>query len=279
MQDLRTLGERIESLLSNFDRVLTPAQARGNAEELVSGLVHLYGSGLTRVLEAVDECAGEAAPRVFDRLCGDDLVASLLVLHGLHPLSLEERIGRALDGVRPYLKSHEGSVEILRVEDGVVHLRLGGSCHGCPSSTETVRLAIRRAILEAAPEITDVVAEGAIAAEPAATSTLRVLSDWIALDSFPELAPGAFAALEIGGAPVLLARSDESRYAYRNQCPRCMSGLAQASLDWPILTCAGCRASFDIVKAGREIGGPAHLEPVPMVEESGRFRLAMPALA
>ncbi|HEY8312569.1 MAG TPA: NifU family protein [Candidatus Baltobacteraceae bacterium] len=279
MPDLRTLGERIESLLANFDRVLTPAQARGNAEELVSGLVHLYGTGLTRVLEAIDESGDGAAQAIFERLCDDDLVASLMVLHGLHPLGLEERIGRALDGVRPYLKSHEGSVEILRVEDGVVYLRLGGSCHGCPSSTETLRLAIRRAILEAAPEITDVLAEGAVDEEPVTTSTLRVLSDWIALDSFPELAPGAFAALEIGGAPVLLAQSHESRYAYRNQCPHCMRGLAEATLEWPILTCAGCAATFDVVKAGREIGGTAHLEPVPMVEEDGRIRLAMPALA
>jgi Fe-S cluster biogenesis protein NfuA len=41
----------------------------------------------------------------------------------------------------------------------VVHLRLEGSCDGCPSSTQTVKLAIERAIEEAAPEVTRVEVE------------------------------------------------------------------------------------------------------------------------
>ena len=78
---------------------------------------------------------------------------ALLILHGLHPLDVETRIARALDRVRPYLGSHGGDVKLLGVTDGVVHLRLEGSCHGCPSSTVTMKLAIEKAIEEAAPEV------------------------------------------------------------------------------------------------------------------------------
>ena len=101
-------------------------------------------------------------------LAGDPLVESLLLLHGLHPLDVDARIQRALDQVRPYLGSHAGGVQYLGVTDGVARLRLEGSCNGCPSSTVTVRLAIQGAVLEAAPEVTEVVVEGMTTApEPA----------------------------------------------------------------------------------------------------------------
>ena len=95
-----------------------------------------------------------------DRLTADPLVEGLLLLHGLHPLDVDARIQRALDQVRPYLGSHAGGVQYLGVTDGVARLRLEGSCHGCPSSTVTVQLAIEGAVQDAAPEVTEVVVEG-----------------------------------------------------------------------------------------------------------------------
>src|SRR6202011_3862944 len=97
-------------------------------EELARTLVTLYGSGLERVLTIVHEGAGGRSDEIFARLCDDSFVESLLCLHGLHPLSVEDRVQRALDGVRPYLKSHEGGVEIAAIEDDVVILHLQGSC-------------------------------------------------------------------------------------------------------------------------------------------------------
>ena len=99
------------------------------------------------------------------------------MLHGLHPLNVETRIARALDRVRPYLGSHGGDVKLLGVNEGVVHLRLEGSCHGCPSSTVTMKLAIEKAIEEAAPEVVRIEVEGAspvrISPHPSETALLR----------------------------------------------------------------------------------------------------------
>ena len=81
-------------------------------------------------------------------------MASLLLVHGLHPYDVETRVEQALDGVRPYLGSHGGDVELLGVtDDGVVRLRLLGSCDGCPSSSVTLKLAVEEAIEAAAPEV------------------------------------------------------------------------------------------------------------------------------
>ena len=98
--DLRATGERIEALLdaaSAGGRV-----ARERAEELVRLVVDLYGAGLERLLEIVHE-SGRLDDELLDRLAADDLVASLLLVHGLHPYDVETRVARALDGVRPYL--------------------------------------------------------------------------------------------------------------------------------------------------------------------------------
>jgi Fe-S cluster biogenesis protein NfuA len=157
MDDLMA-GERVarvEALLDEVDG-FDPA-ARDTATELVQALLDLYGEGLARI------AAG--APDAVAELAGDELVAHLLLLHGLHPVPLEERVRGALDEVRPYLAAHGGDVELLGVSEGVAQLRLQGSCNGCPSSAVTLKLAVEEAIHKAAPDIEGIEAEGA--AEPA----------------------------------------------------------------------------------------------------------------
>jgi hypothetical protein len=122
--NLRSVGDRIEALLAEL-RAIDEPRARETAEELVRSLLELYGGGLARMMEIVYDSA--AGGELFDRFAADDLVASLLLLHDLHPEDTESRILRALDGVRPYLGSHGGDVRLLGIEDGVVRLRLEGS--------------------------------------------------------------------------------------------------------------------------------------------------------
>ncbi|WP_440098167.1 NifU family protein [Streptosporangium sp. H16] len=155
--DVRATGDRVEALIADLG-ALSDAVTRAKAEDLVRALVELYGAGLERVVEIVTEAG---AAEVLGRMVGDPLVAGLLVLHDLHPLSTAERVRDALDTVRPHLGSHEGGVELLGVdEDGIVRLRLEGTCHGCPSSRLTVTDAIERAIAQAAPEVSRVEVEG-----------------------------------------------------------------------------------------------------------------------
>ncbi|MEU6414782.1 NifU family protein [Microbispora sp. NPDC046933] len=138
--DVAASGERIERLLG----MLMDAEARTMAEDLVRELVGLYGAGLERVMAIVTETGAAGALR---GLVEDPLVAGLLVLHDLHPLTTAERVRAALDG-HPY--GH--GAELLGVEGGVVRLRLKGAC-GCPSSRITVTESIERAIARVAPEV------------------------------------------------------------------------------------------------------------------------------
>lgn len=156
--------ERIETLVHAIEQSGDGA-TRNSARELMQAVLDLHGAGLARVLDCLGK-AGEAGGAILESLAQDDLVGSLLLLHGLHPLDLETRVQQALDTVRPYLRSHGGEVALLGVAGGVVRLRMQGSCHGCPSSATTMKHSIEEAIAAAAPDATAIEVEGVV--EPAA---------------------------------------------------------------------------------------------------------------
>lgn len=68
--------------------------------------------------------------------------------------TVRERVEQALALCRPYLQADEGDVELVSIsEDGIVELRLKGTCVVCPMSRMTLRAGVERAILRMAPEI------------------------------------------------------------------------------------------------------------------------------
>jgi Fe-S cluster biogenesis protein NfuA/nitrite reductase/ring-hydroxylating ferredoxin subunit len=291
MADARQVGARVEELLGILQSEGGEATARA-AEELVRLLLGLYGDGLSHIMAAL-RAEGAAGAAVLDRLLEDPLVESLLLLHDLHPLDVDERIQRALDQVRPYLGSHAGGVTYLGVTDeGVAQLRLEGSCDGCPSSTVTVQLAIKGAIEDAAPEVTEVVVEGVTA--PPAQGTLLQIGQrppdaggippaaagdarWV---SIPDIGPPSSRPViaEVAGTRVLLCSVRGTLYAYRDACAACGTSLAEGSLTLGELACPGCRTQYDVRAAGRSLGDAAvHLDPLPLLSDSQGVRVAVTA--
>ncbi len=288
--DIQAVGKQVEALLAEFASTSDPTTAR-RAEELVGLLVEFYGAGLARIVELLDEQA--VAP-----LLGDGLVTSLLVLHDLHPQSTEERVLAALERVRPYLGSHAGDVEYLGLDpDGTVRLRLAGSCDGCPSSAITVKMAIEKGIEDVAPEVTKVVVEG-MTSDPAPAAdghTLLPLTQvsrqpeppaatWVQVDGIEDLGQGHVAPALVAATATVVCNVGGSLYAYADRCPLCGSGLTGAELVGALLACPGCAQRYDVVRAGRGLGGPgetakAHLDPFPLLTESGGVRIAVPAEA
>src|ERR1700741_4638341 len=125
----RAAGDRIQTLLDSC--AASGAAAYERAQQLVREVVGLYGAGLERIVQL--------APDLAERLGADDLVASLLLVHRLHPHHAHRRVSDALDRVRPYLGSHGGDVDLLEVVPGTmpgeltVRLAFKGSCKSCPS--------------------------------------------------------------------------------------------------------------------------------------------------
>jgi Fe-S cluster biogenesis protein NfuA/nitrite reductase/ring-hydroxylating ferredoxin subunit len=280
---------RVETLLEQVEAVPDPV-ARDRATELAQALLDLYGAGLERIVERVAERdEGELA----DAFAGDELISHLLMLHDLHPVPLEVRVRGALDEVRPYLESHGGNVELLSTDEGVVHLRLEGSCSGCPSSTVTLKLAIEEAIHKAAPDVQAIEAEGTV--EPATNGSAeppllqieiadplkkKRAETWTDVAG-PELGSGETALREVGGERILFIRLERGVYAYRPRCPACGESLEDAALADGQLACAGCATGYDVRLAGRSLdGADLQLLPVPLLHDAnGSVRVALGAPA
>ncbi|SPM27548.1 NifU family protein [Mycobacterium terramassiliense] len=271
----RAAGDRIQTLLDSC--AASGAAAYERAQQLVREVVGLYGAGLERIVRAGD--AGLA-----ERLAADDLVASLLLVHGLHPHDVHRRVSDALDRVRPYLGSHGGDVDLLEIVAGegpgenTVRLAFRGSCKSCPSSAVTLELAVQDAVRAAAPEVTSIEVvtaptEKVTGVIPAESLMAHVKSNghaagWHAVPEVGDLAPGEVAGFLVSGTPLLVCRVGDLPLAYRDHCPVCDDSLAGALLRDALLGCPRCGTQFDAVHAGAGPGG-AHLEPLPLLLRDG----------
>ena len=263
---------QIDRLVREIEALPDPT-ARSLATELVQATLDLHGEGLDRILGLIVE-TGEPGDAIIEQMAQDDLIRSLLLLHGLHPLELETRVMQALDKVRPYLATHGGNVELLSIDDGMVQLRLHGSCHGCASSAKTLKLAIEEALQEFAPDIVGLHVEGVVERPPVSPGGFIPLTQvagpgkgpptpaaagrWESVGDLAALAPDSARTFDVAGVRLLFCRVNGAVYAYGQGCP-------------------GCGREYDVMRAGRCLDQPGlHLEPFPLLMEQGQARVALP---
>ena len=68
-----------------------------------------------------------------------------------------EKIKNIIEKITPYLNSDGGNIELVKVEDNVVYVKLTGACGCCPHRNETIKYGILESIQSKCPEITDVI--------------------------------------------------------------------------------------------------------------------------
>lgn len=71
---------------------------------------------------------------------------------------LEERVREALEVIRPAIQMDGGDLQLESISDGVVTVRLLGTCDGCPMSPVTLKQGVERILRERVPEVTEVLA-------------------------------------------------------------------------------------------------------------------------
>jgi Fe-S cluster biogenesis protein NfuA/nitrite reductase/ring-hydroxylating ferredoxin subunit len=274
-RDVAALSERIDVLLDEVQRRVEP-EVTDKVEELVRAVLSLHGAGLEQLLARLDESQVRG-------VLEDDLVAGMLLLHDLHPDDVATRIQAALDSVRPYLGSHAGGIDYLGIDDeGIVHLRLQGSCEGCPGSTATVRLTVENAVLDAAPEAVAVDVEGMVAAKKQNLLTIEPFRPKETSEGWHKLAlvtaPGQMQKLVVADLELLVANLSGTFFAYRNSCPTCSSALQHGELTGDQLTCPRCTAVYNVRLAGRALApvGAPPLEALPLLPDDTGWKVAVP---
>jgi len=218
-------------------------------------------------------------------------------MYDLAPVEEGILVEEVLDDVRPYIESHGGDLELLDVEDGVVHVQLSGSCSGCAASAITLKRGVEDALRERYEPFKELVAhepEGDEAAEEEqngggpqllqieglkpATRKLRrpVFEDAGMLE---DLAPGEKKALEVDGERILIVNIAGEPYAFKNFCPlddRRLP-LEGGRLTGNVLVCPWHNCGYDArsgKRADSETDQP-DLVVVPIALRDGKLQVAV----
>jgi Fe-S cluster biogenesis protein NfuA len=150
-------AEKVEQIIAKADAI-SDESMRATVLELLQSLMDLHGAGVSRMVELLGD--SEAGRSQLAKLGKDPLICGLLVLYGVHPATLEERVKGAIETVNPQLRKHGAMVELGSVTEAVVQLKIGASGYSYGSSPEAIKRMLEQAVRGAAPEVVEVAVEG-----------------------------------------------------------------------------------------------------------------------
>jgi hypothetical protein len=148
--------QRIADLVRQLDSEADPG-IKSRSRELIESVMDLHGEALERVVQRL-QGLGAAGQAILDSLAADPVVASVLLLYGLHPLDFDTRVRRAIEKVRPTLRSYGTDAELTSLSGGAVRVRVRGVDHAF--TARTVKSAIEEEIYAAAPDAVSLVLVG-----------------------------------------------------------------------------------------------------------------------
>jgi hypothetical protein len=144
--------QRIGDLIGQLD-----SGEAARSRELLESVMDLHGEALDRVFQRLRE-AGELGAAVIDSLAADQVVSSVLLLYGLHPLDLETRVRRAIEKLGPTLRTYGAFAELVSVNAAAVRIRFRGV--DSAFTARTVKSAMDEELYAAAPDAASVVLLG-----------------------------------------------------------------------------------------------------------------------
>lgn len=137
------ISELADELLAHPDKEVVR-----QVEELLDWVDAFHRDGLGRLVEMVRSWRGEL---FLDSVANNEVTGTMLAAYGLGQgrelvAEASAAVDAALDDVRPLVESHGGALEVASVKDGVVALRMLGTCDGCPSSSATLTYGVEAAL-------------------------------------------------------------------------------------------------------------------------------------
>ncbi|MGH9127502.1 MAG: NifU family protein [Acidimicrobiales bacterium] len=125
-------------------------EVSGRAGELLDWVDAFHRDGLGRLVDMIRQWRGEI---FLEAVAADPIAGVMLEAYGLGASDevqseAEGAVASALEDVRPMIESHGGAIEVDEVVDGVVRVRLSGTCDGCPSSQATLTYGVESALRE-----------------------------------------------------------------------------------------------------------------------------------
>ena len=154
--DFQACTKRVDELVLRVSN-LPPSEARTASLELLESLMDLHGAAMARIVELLSDSA-DSSRHSLSKLAADPLVCGLLVLYGIHPVAIEERVAEAVQKLRPRLQHEGAEAELVGINQGVVRLKIQSNRRG--TNPDKLRTIVQQGILQSAPEVVEIVIEG-----------------------------------------------------------------------------------------------------------------------
>ena len=71
----------------------------------------------------------------------------------MNAIETEKKVKKVIDKIRPYMMRDGGDVELVRIENGIVYVRMHGACVGCVQLDTTMKDGIEALLLEEVPGV------------------------------------------------------------------------------------------------------------------------------
>jgi hypothetical protein len=147
--DLERRLQHLETLLYELERG-PESPIRAQARDVVRAVLDFHASGLERMVRCVGSFA--SGPAIMRALTSDPLIAGLLLLHDVHPETLETRVRGAVDALAPALVPEGARVAQLTVDEGIVRVRLEREAGRGGPPAAALRSRVEHALIAAAPD-------------------------------------------------------------------------------------------------------------------------------
>ena len=249
------------------------------------------------LLELIDAIHRPALELIADGKLDHPIALAVMSMYDLVEVDEQIQVEEALDQVRPYIESHGGGLELLEVDNGVVHVRLSGSCSGCAASAMTLRRGVEETLRENYEKFKEVVAhepeedaesqsggnggpqllqiEGLSGPPP--TERLRK-PVFIDAGKLEELQPGEMKAVDVDGTSVLIVNVQGEPYAFKNHCAlEARLPLDGGRLSGSALVCPWHNCAYD-ARSGKRIDSEPDapsLAVVPVAIRDGVLQVAV----
>lgn len=233
--------DKLETIINGWDEhyLLT-------AKAFKSSIEDLHKEALTRLIRALKD--DPVAGLKLREALADPVVYGVLLYHGLVKEPLEPRVLKALEAVRPMLQGHGGDVELVAVKPpDTIEVRLVGSCHGCPASSQTLTEGIERSVKEYCPEIIHVnqVSRGKSEVEANGEQKLYFISPfatnakekWIDTCSLFDVPEDRIIERTVKERSVLLYRNGDTVSCVENICAHLGMPLEMGEISDGVITC------------------------------------------
>ena len=259
-------------------------ESRRRALELQRAIEAFHKPALVHVVRTLrDDPRGK---ELLFELVDDPHVHAVLALHGIVRADPITRGEQALATVRPYLQSHGGDVELVRIEGDTAFVRLHGSCSGCSMSAVTLREGVEEALVRLVDEVARIevlddqptaafIPLSAVGRKPGAADT-----GWARAVPVTEVREGSMVRFDVELAPAagddpahvdsFVATNVGGRIAvFRNECVHQGLSLDGGSLVDGVITCPWHGFRFD-ASSGECVSAPnAQLAQIPTRIDDG----------